>query len=73
MLRKVLFGITIALASLSILVLSACDEENFVQEVLLWGADGCLGKGEAPEKIPQAVYQVYKKYLEFALPEFNRV
>lgn len=45
----------------SILILSACDDEHFTQEVLQRGADGCVGKGEAPEKIRQAVYLVSKR------------
>lgn len=46
----------------SILVLSACDDEHFAEEIRLWGADGYLGKGEAPERIRQEVYRVSKKY-----------
>lgn len=45
----------------SILVLSACDDDHFIQEVLKTGVDGFLSKDEAPERIRQAVYQVSQK------------
>jgi DNA-binding NarL/FixJ family response regulator len=46
----------------SIVVLSACDDEHFAEETRLWGADGYLGKGETPERIRHEVYRVSKKY-----------
>lgn len=48
-------------SSVSILVLSACDDEHFIKEMLRIGANAYLSKGETPEKIRQTVYQVSKK------------
>lgn len=42
----------------SILVLSACDDDHFIQEILKVGVDGYLSKDETPERIRQAVYQM---------------
>jgi len=48
--------------SVSILILSASDDPNFIQEMLQVGVDGYLTKDESPERIRQAVYQVSQKY-----------
>ncbi len=46
----------------SILILSAHDDPHFVEEMLQAGVDGYLIKGESPDRIRQAVYQVSQKY-----------
>jgi DNA-binding NarL/FixJ family response regulator len=46
----------------SILILSACDDLHFIQEMFQVGVDGYLTKDEPPERIRQAVYQVSQKY-----------
>jgi DNA-binding NarL/FixJ family response regulator len=46
----------------SILVLSACDDDHFIEETLQGGVDGYLNKGETSEKIRQAVYHVYERH-----------
>jgi DNA-binding NarL/FixJ family response regulator len=47
---------------ISILILSACDDPHFIQEMLQVGADGYLTKDESPERIRQAVYRVSQNY-----------
>ena len=42
----------------SILALSTCDDDHFIEETLQSGMDGYLNKSEAPAKILQAVYHV---------------
>lgn len=49
------------LPSLSILMLSACDEGHFIKETLLHGADAYLSKGEKPEKIRETLHRVTKR------------
>lgn len=49
-------------SSVCILVLSACDDDYFINETLQIGANAYLSKGEKPEKIRQAVFQVYEKF-----------
>lgn len=51
----------------SILVLSACDDDHFIEETLKGGVDGYLNKGERPEKIRQAVYRVSEKVAAIAM------
>ena len=46
----------------SILILSACDDDHYIREILREGADGYLVKGESPEKIRQAVVLLSEKY-----------
>jgi DNA-binding NarL/FixJ family response regulator len=46
----------------SILILSACDDDHYIREILREGADGYLVKGESPEMIRQAVVHVSEKY-----------
>jgi DNA-binding NarL/FixJ family response regulator len=46
----------------SILILSACDDPHFIQEMFQVGVDGYLSKDESPKRIRQAVYQVSQKY-----------
>ena len=48
----------------SILVLSSCDEDHFIREIVQGGVDGYLYKGETAEKIRQAVFRVSGKYTE---------
>jgi len=47
--------------SVCILVLSACDDDHFINETLRIGANAFLSKGEKPEKIRQAVFHVLEK------------
>jgi DNA-binding NarL/FixJ family response regulator len=49
------------LPSLCILVLSACDDDHFIKEMLEIGANGYLTKGEKPEKIRETVHRLTKK------------
>ena len=46
----------------SILILSACNDDHYIREILREGADGYLIKGESPEKIRQSVVHVFEKY-----------
>lgn len=46
----------------SIVVLSACDDEYFIQEILQAGVDGYLNKSEPPSKIRDMIHQVSRKY-----------
>ena len=47
----------------AIIVLSACDDEYFIKEILRAGVDGFLHKSEPPSKIREVISQVSKKYL----------
>lgn len=42
----------------SIIMLSACDDDYFIQEVIQVGVDGYLHKSEPPAKIREMIYQV---------------
>ena len=44
-----------------ILILSACDDEHFIEEILKGGVDGYLHKSETPERIRQAVIHISEK------------
>lgn len=44
-----------------ILVLSACDDQHFIAEMLQAGVDGYLHKSESPAKIREAIYYISKK------------
>ncbi len=46
----------------SIIVLSACDDEYFIQEILQVGVDGYLNKSEPAAKIRETIYQVSEKH-----------
>ncbi len=46
----------------SISVLSACDDEYFIQEILQVGVDGYLNKSEPAAKIRETIYQVSEKH-----------
>lgn len=45
----------------SIVVLSACDDEHFIEETLRVGVDGYLAKSEPPARIRQVIYQVTER------------
>ena len=47
---------------LSIVILSACDDNYFIEETLQVGVDGYLNKSESPAKIREVIYQVSEKY-----------
>ena len=47
---------------ISIIMLSACDDDHFIQEVLQAGVDGYLNKSEPPSKIREMIHQVSGKY-----------
>lgn len=51
---------------LCIIILSACDDDHFIKEVLENGAEAYLSKGETPEKIREVIQQVYTKYAAIA-------
>lgn len=46
----------------SIIVLSACDEDHFIEEILRVGVDGYLSKSEPAAKIRETIYQVSEKH-----------
>ncbi len=46
----------------SIVILSACDEDQFIKETLQVGVDGYLDKSEPPAKIREVIYQVSEKH-----------
>jgi DNA-binding NarL/FixJ family response regulator len=46
----------------SIVILSACDDEYYIQELLQVGVDGYLNKSEPPSKIRDMIHQVSQKY-----------
>ena len=46
----------------SIVILSACDDEYFIQELLQVGVDGYLNKSQPPAKIREMIYQVSDRY-----------
>jgi DNA-binding NarL/FixJ family response regulator len=48
--------------SVSIIVLSGCDDDHFVEEILRVGVDGYLNKSEPAEKIRETIYQVSEKH-----------
>jgi DNA-binding NarL/FixJ family response regulator len=45
----------------SILVLSACEDPYFIQQMIKAGVDGYLSKDESPDRLRQAVYEVARK------------
>lgn len=49
----------------SIIVLSACDDDHFIEETLRAGVDGYLAKSEPPAKIREAIFQVSEKRAVF--------
>jgi DNA-binding NarL/FixJ family response regulator len=46
----------------AIVILSACDDEHFIREVLQAGVDGYINKSEPPARIREAIFQVSEKY-----------
>ena len=46
----------------SIVMLSACDDDHFIEETLQAGVDGYLTKSESPSKICEMIYYAFKKY-----------
>jgi DNA-binding NarL/FixJ family response regulator len=50
----------------SIIILSGCDDNHFIEEMKLMGADGYLVKDASPDKIRQAVYQVSQNPSRFS-------
>lgn len=46
----------------SIVILSACDDIYFIQEVMWVGVDGYLSKSEPPAKIREMIYRVSQKH-----------
>jgi len=47
---------------IAIVILSACDDDYFIKEILQAGVDGYLHKSESPSKIREAIARVSKKY-----------
>lgn len=54
-------------SNVSILVLSTCDDDYFIEEVLQAGINGYLNKSEAPAKILEAVHRVSAKHTHLEL------
>jgi len=52
---------------ISILILSACADDHFIEETLQMGVDGYLNKSEPPAKIREAVFHVSEKRNVIAL------
>ena len=46
----------------AIIVLSACDDDHFIEEVLQVGVDGYLSKSEPAVKIRDTIHQVSEKH-----------
>ena len=46
----------------SIIILSACDDEHLIKEILQAGVDGYLSKSDSPSKIREVISRVSKKY-----------
>lgn len=46
----------------SIIILSACDDEHLIKEILRAGVDGYLSKSDSPSKIREVISRVSKKY-----------
>lgn len=46
----------------SIIILSACDDEHLIKEILRAGVDGYLSKSDPPSKIREVISSVSKKY-----------
>ena len=46
----------------SIIILSAYNDEHFIQEILQAGIDGYLSKGDSPSKIRDMISRVSKKH-----------
>ncbi|SRR6266498_43769 len=46
----------------SIVVLSACDDDHFIEEILQAGVDGYLNKSEPAVKIRETIYRVSEKH-----------
>ncbi len=46
----------------SIVVLSACDDNHFIEEILQVGVDGYLNKSEPAAKIRETIFQVSEKH-----------
>src|SRR5690349_1301435 len=46
----------------SIIVLSGCDDDHFIDEILQAGVDGYLSKSEPAAKIRETIYQVSEKH-----------
>ena len=46
----------------SIVILSACDDDYFIKEILQVGVDAYLHKSESPSKIREVISRVSKKY-----------
>jgi DNA-binding NarL/FixJ family response regulator len=46
----------------SIVVLSACDDDHFIEEMLRVGVDGYLNKSESAAKIRETIYRVSEKH-----------
>jgi DNA-binding NarL/FixJ family response regulator len=46
----------------SILVLSTCDDDHFIEEVFQSGINGYLNKSEVPAKMIDAVHRVFESY-----------
>ena len=61
----------------SIVVLSACDDDHFIEETLRIGVDGYLTKSESPAKIREMISRVSEKrsvivpLLKFILPNLG--
>ena len=50
-----------ACVPVSIVILSACDDEYFIREILQVGVDGYLNKSDPPSRIRDAVYRASQK------------
>jgi DNA-binding NarL/FixJ family response regulator len=47
----------------SIIILSACDDDHFIEEILKLGVDGYLNKSESSERIREVVFKVSEKHM----------
>jgi DNA-binding NarL/FixJ family response regulator len=51
----------------SIVILSACDDDYFIKESLRVGVDAYLNKSESPARIREAIVHAFKKRSTFAV------
>ena len=54
-------------SKVSILVLSTCDDDHFIEEIFQAGINGYLNKSEVPTKIMDAVHRVFETYTNVEL------
>lgn len=54
-------------SKVSILVLSTCDDDHFIEEIFQAGINGYLNKSEVPTKIIDSIHRVFETYTNLGL------